>query len=166
MRVHLSIDVSNVPDSVSFYKKVFEVEPQKQTSNYAKFDLKRPAFNFAMQSSPDKSPSRVSHLGLEVESVEEVDAWRDRLEKLGLATRPEENVACCYARQDKFWFKDPDGNEWEVFVVHEQLPLVQENALAKGSDCCIPKETKSEGESGCAPEEKVDAAEKKAGCCG
>ena len=28
-------------------------------------------------------------------------------------------TTCCYAVQDKAWVNDPDGNEWEVFVVLE-----------------------------------------------
>jgi catechol 2,3-dioxygenase-like lactoylglutathione lyase family enzyme len=49
MRAHLSINVSNVSESVEFYKKVFGVNPQKQTADYAKFDLKDPSLNFSMQ---------------------------------------------------------------------------------------------------------------------
>jgi lactoylglutathione lyase len=26
---------------------------------------------------------------------------------------------CCYALQDKTWVADPDGNQWEAFVVLE-----------------------------------------------
>src|SRR4051812_37646711 len=101
MRVHLSIDVSDVAKSVSFYSKVFGVLPQKQSIDYAKFDLKSPPFNFSMQSAPDKAPSRVSHLGIEVDSTQDVDDWRAKLETLGFVTRPEENTECCFARQDK-----------------------------------------------------------------
>jgi hypothetical protein len=37
----------------------------------------------------------------------------------GLLTRDEMQTNCCYALQDKTWVRDPDGNEWEVFVVLE-----------------------------------------------
>src|SRR2546425_8714681 len=36
-----------------------------------------------------------------------------------LMTRDEMQTSCCYALQDKTWVRDPDGNEWEVFVVLE-----------------------------------------------
>jgi hypothetical protein len=36
-----------------------------------------------------------------------------------LITRDETQTDCCYAIQDKMWMTDPDGNEWEVFVVLE-----------------------------------------------
>lgn len=136
MRPHLSLDVRNVGASVAFYQKVFGVAPQKQTDDYAKFDLTSPALNFSLVSSTGQV-STVDHLGIEVESVEEIAAWKTRLQEAGILERVEENVACCFARQDKVWFSDPDGNAWEVFTVHEQLPV--EGPLAN-TGCCIPKQ--------------------------
>ena len=136
MRPHISINVKNVSKSVEFYKKVFGVEPQKQTENYAKFDLKNPALNFAMQSS--SKISRVSHLGIEVDSAEEVTVWEERLRAAGVLKAVEKDSDCCYARQDKAWFSDPDGNAWEVFFVHEQLPVPKEEDTSSCllSKCC------------------------------
>jgi len=134
MRPHLSLDVRHVGQSVEFYSRVFGVKPQKQTADYAKFDLHEPSLNFSMQSAAGGQPSRVSHLGIEVDSTEEVNRWRARLENQQVATRPEENVTCCHARQDKVWFEDPDGNAWEIFVVHEQLPIHESSQSMKG--CC------------------------------
>ncbi|MCS6288472.1 MAG: VOC family protein [Nitrospira sp.] len=134
MRPHLVLDVRNVPASVEFYQKVFGVAPQKYTSDYAKFDLAEPALNFSFLSSTGRV-SAVDHLGIEVESIEEVAVWKTRLQSAGILARVEENVSCCYARQDKVWFSDPDGNAWEVFTVHEQLPV--EGSLVN-TGCCVP----------------------------
>jgi catechol 2,3-dioxygenase-like lactoylglutathione lyase family enzyme len=134
MRPHLSLDVRNVPASVAFYEKVFGVAPQKQTQDYAKFDLTDPALNFSLVSSTGRLSS-VDHLGIEVESVEEISTWKERLQEQGILERVERNTACCFARQDKLWFSDPDGNAWEVFTVHEQLPV--EGTLSN-TGCCIP----------------------------
>ena len=134
MRPHLSLDVRNVPASVAFYQKVFGVVPEKQTQDYAKFGLKEPALNFSLVSSTGRLSS-VDHLGIEVESAEEIVAWKEHLQAQGILERVEENTACCFARQDKLWFSDPDGNAWEVFTVHEQLPV--EGALSS-TGCCIP----------------------------
>ena len=136
MRPHVSLDVRNVPASVVFYQKVFGVPPQKQTHDYAKFDLKQPALNPSLVSSTGRISS-VDHLGIEVESVEEIAAWKERLQAQGILDRVEENTACCFARQDKLWFSDPDGNAWEVFTVHEQLPVTRTLA---NTGCCIPSE--------------------------
>jgi catechol 2,3-dioxygenase-like lactoylglutathione lyase family enzyme len=134
MRPHVSLDVRNVPTSVAFYQKVFGVAPQKQTQDYAKFGLTQPALNFSLVSSTGRL-SCVDHLGIEVESVEEMAAWKERLQAQGILDKVEENTACCFARQDKLWFSDPDGNAWEVFTVHEQLPV---DGTLSSTGCCIP----------------------------
>jgi len=134
MRPHLSLDVRHVPASVEFYQKVFGVAPQKHTSDYAKFDLTTPNLNFSLLSSTGRISS-VDHLGIEVESAAEVAAWKARLQEAGILNRVEENVACCFARQDKVWFSDPDGNAWEIFAVHEQWAV--EGPLAN-TGCCVP----------------------------
>lgn len=134
MRPHLSLDVRSVPASVEFYQKVFGVLPQKQTSDYAKFDLSRPALNLSLVSSTGRI-SAVNHLGIEVESLAEIASWKERLQREGVIERVEESVACCFARQDKVWFSDPDGNAWEVFFIHEQLSVT---GPVSDSGCCAP----------------------------
>ncbi len=139
MRPHISLDVRNVRASAEFYRKVFGVFPQKQTDDYAKFDLAAPALNFSLVSTSGKI-SAVNHLGIEVESASEIAAWKQRLQEEGILDKVEENLACCFARQDKLWFTDPDGNAWEVFTVLEQLPV--EGSL-KQTGCCVA--TKADG---------------------
>lgn len=141
MRPHFSINVKDVPRSVDFYRRVFGVPPQKQTSNYAKFDLNNPSLNFSMQSDAPEKLSRVNHFGIEVDFPEEVSLWQDRLEKEGVISKPETNTECCFARQDKIWFDDPDGNSWEVFYVYEQLPVPENKSgeELKKQTCCGPK---------------------------
>lgn len=157
MRPHLSLDVQHVPASVAFYQKVFGVPPQKQTNDYAKFDVTQPAFNFSLVSSTGRISS-VDHLGIEVDSMEEIAAWKERLQDAGILERIEENTACCFARQDKLWFSDPDGNAWEVFVVHEQLPVSE---TVSNTGCCIPNRT-AKGKDSCStskPEGPVVASQ-------
>ena len=132
MRPHLSLDVRNVSASVAFYEKVFGVAPQKQTKDYAKFDLTAPALNFSLVSTTGRI-SAVNHLGIEVESADQIAAWKRRLQQQGILEKVEENIACCFARQDKLWFTDPDGNAWEIFTVHEQLAVT---GTLKESGCC------------------------------
>ncbi len=138
MRPHLSINVKNIKNSIEFYSKVFGVKPQKQTDSYAKFDLEKPQLNFSMlEASEDRAPSRVNHLGIEVDDVAQITEWQQRLETQNIATIPENNTNCCYARQDKIWFKDPDDNSWEVFFVHEQLqtPALKSQTTPKTQGC-------------------------------
>jgi len=136
MRPHVSIQVKDVAGSVDFYRKLFGKEPQKMTGSYAKFDLDRPALNFSMTTSSPEKVSRVSHFGIEVDTPFEVTQWQEKLKALGLKGRTEEKVDCCYARQDKAWFTDPDGNSWEIFYVHEQLPVT--GPASQKTECCTP----------------------------
>jgi catechol 2,3-dioxygenase-like lactoylglutathione lyase family enzyme len=124
MRPHISIHVKNVKKSAEFYEKLFGQGPQKQTDDYAKFDLQFPALNFSMQTGGPEALSRVHHFGIEVDSPFDITQWEKRMTEAGSPGKIEGQVACCYALQDKVWFKDPDGNSWEVFHVHQQLPVL------------------------------------------
>ena len=135
-----------MPQSVAFYEKVFGVHPQKQTADYAKFDLHEPALNFSLVASTG-TISAVDHLGIEVDSTEEIAAWKERLQEKGILEKVEDNIACCFARQDKLWFTDPDGNAWEVFTVLEQLEVT---GPLKNTGCCVPKGNDASAPATCA----------------
>lgn len=124
MKAHISLNVRNVQTSVEFYRKVFGIEPQKQVADYAKFDLGTPPLNFSLVHSPG-AISRVNHLGIEVESATEFTNWLRHLQEWGIADMVEHDTNCCFARQNKVWFTDPDGNQWEVFSILEQLPVTK-----------------------------------------
>jgi hypothetical protein len=59
----------------------------------------------------------LNHLGVEVESTDEVAAARARLSAEELSIAVEEQVSCCYAIQDKVWVDDPGGEPWEIYTV-------------------------------------------------
>jgi catechol 2,3-dioxygenase-like lactoylglutathione lyase family enzyme len=136
LKAHVSIDVRNVEASIDFYRRLFGIEPSKVRSGYAKFDVTNPPLNFALNERADVATAgALSHLGLQVASTDEVLATRTRWHEQGLITRDEMQTNCCYATQDKTWVRDPDGNEWEVFVVLEDnLP---ERQPASASTCCV-----------------------------
>ena len=137
LKPHISLNVSNIGQSLEFYRKMFGIEPSKVRTGYAKFDVQNPPLNLAMNeiaSGAEGKVSRLSHLGIQVASTADVLAMRQRWQAAGLATRDEMHTSCCYAVQDKTWVRDPDGNEWEVFVVLEDnLP---ETAGEGASACC------------------------------
>jgi catechol 2,3-dioxygenase-like lactoylglutathione lyase family enzyme len=135
LKAHLAINVRNVSQSVEFYKKMFGIEPAKLRAGYAKFDLGNPPLNFTLNEVPFTERGALSHLGIQVASTEDVMSVRERWMREGLLTRDEMKTDCCYALQDKTWVRDPDGNEWEVFVVLEDhLPEKE----AKQQECCAP----------------------------
>ena len=134
IKAHISLNVRNIGQSVEFYKKMLGVEPSKVRSGYAKFDVQNPPLNLALNEIPFNERGALSHLGIQVASTADVFAVRERWARAGLNTRDEMQTSCCYAVQDKTWVSDPDGNEWEVFVVLEDnLP---EASGAGDSACC------------------------------
>ena len=136
IKAHISLNVRNIGQSVEFYKKMLGIEPSKVRSGYAKFDVQNPPLNLALNEIPFNERGALSHLGIQVASTADVLAMRERWARAGLNTRDEMQTSCCYAVQDKTWVADPDGNEWEVFVVLEDnLPEV---GGADVGACCTP----------------------------
>jgi catechol 2,3-dioxygenase-like lactoylglutathione lyase family enzyme len=119
LKAHLAINVRNVEQSIAFYKKLWGIEPSKVRRGYAKFDVQNPPLNFTLNQVSFDNAGALSHMGIQVGSTEDVLATRVEWEQSGLLTRDEMQTSCCYALQDKAWVRDPDGNEWEVFVVLE-----------------------------------------------
>ncbi|HMF57757.1 MAG TPA: ArsI/CadI family heavy metal resistance metalloenzyme [Pyrinomonadaceae bacterium] len=129
LKAHLALNVKDVEQSIEFYKKMLGIEPSKVRAGYAKFDVQNPPLNLTLNQHTFQDQGALSHLGVQVATTEDVLAVRDRWIELGLLTRDEMQTNCCYAVQDKTWVRDPDGNEWEVFVVLE-------DNLPESSSCC------------------------------
>lgn len=131
LKAHIALNVNNVEPSIEFYTKMFGIEPSKVRPGYAKFDVQNPPLNLTLNQIPTKERGALSHLGIQVASTEDVLTIRQQWGDAGLYTRDEMQTNCCYAIQDKTWVHDPDGNEWEVFVVLE-------DNLAETTMCCTP----------------------------
>jgi catechol 2,3-dioxygenase-like lactoylglutathione lyase family enzyme len=148
-KLHVSLDVKNVEESVQFYSVLFGAHPTKQKPGYAKFDLESPAVNFTMQESSHCCLQGLSHMGLRVDSTEDVLAFKNRLSAAGLKTEDEMNTTCCYAVQDKVWVKDPTGYRWEIYVFKgdtENTTVTcaacgheEHQPTASSSSCCVPE---------------------------
>ncbi|WP_261555566.1 ArsI/CadI family heavy metal resistance metalloenzyme [Frankia tisae] len=149
-RVQLALNVSDVDAAVEFYSKLFGVAPAKRRPGYANFAVDVPPLKLVLLENPDVRGSGVAgalnHLGVEVETTDEVTAATTRLAGAGLETAVEENTTCCYAVQDKVWVDDPDGAPWEVYtvlsdVVDGSVPALRmvEPSSGPGSACaCGP----------------------------
>ncbi|HVG17780.1 MAG TPA: ArsI/CadI family heavy metal resistance metalloenzyme [Blastocatellia bacterium] len=134
LKAHLALNVRDVARSAEFYRKMLGIEPSKVRAGYAKFDVQNPPLNLTLNQVPFGDSGALSHLGIQVASTEDVLAVREQWHQAGLVTRDEMQTNCCYAIQDKTWVHDPDGNEWEVFVVLE-------DNLAETSMCCVAEPT-------------------------
>ena len=129
LKAHIALNVRNVEAGIEFYRKLFGVDPVKLRKGYAKFDVQNPPLNISLNQSAVAGAGALSHLGIQVASTEDVLALKRQWTEAGLVTRDEMNTNCCYAIQDKTWVEDPDGNQWEAFVVLE-------DNLAESSACC------------------------------
>ena len=138
-RVQLALNVSDLDSAVAFYSKLFDTEPAKLRPGYANFAVAEPPLKLVLIEGHG-TPGTMNHLGVEVESSAEVQAAHQRLVDAGLATAPEDNVACCYAVQDKVWVDDPDGAPWEVYTVLEHVEMeagqLRTVSPADGTACC------------------------------
>ncbi|HEX3282489.1 MAG TPA: ArsI/CadI family heavy metal resistance metalloenzyme [Pyrinomonadaceae bacterium] len=133
LKAHLALNVRNVERSIEFYKKMLGIEPSKVRPGYAKFDVQNPPLNLTLNEAVFGERGALSHLGIQLSSTDDVLQTRQQWADAGLITRDEMQTNCCYATQDKTWVQDPDGNEWEAFVV------LKDN-LESSSLCCATVE--------------------------
>ena len=149
LKAHLALNVRNVDESIAFYRKLLGIEPSKVRTGYAKFDVQNPPLNLTLNQGVFDNQGALSHLGIQVASTDDVLAMRKKWEEAGLLTRDEMQTSCCYALQDKTWVRDPDGNEWEVFVVLQDnlaetspcecgTKLEEAQPVETASACCAP----------------------------
>ena len=121
-RIQLALNVDDLEAAVDFYSKLFATEPAKRRDGYANFAIAEPPLKLVLFEQPGKGGT-INHLGVEVESTDQVGSAQARLAHSGLATATEEGVACCYARQDKVWVDGPSGEPWEIYTVLEDVEM-------------------------------------------
>jgi hypothetical protein len=138
-RVQLALNVSDLDQAVEFYSKLFSTGPAKVRPGYANFAITEPPLKLVLIEGHGEGGT-LNHLGVEVESTDEVSAARSRLAGDGLATATEEEVACCYAVQDKVWVDGPDREPWEIYTVLGDVEMEpgELRTVAPGEDamCC------------------------------
>ena len=138
-RIQLALNVDDVEAATAFYSKLFGVAPAKSRPGYANFAIANPPLKLVLLENPGQGGS-LNHLGVEVESVDEVDAELTRLAEAGLASTEERDTTCCYAKQDKFWVEGtPGGERWEIYTVladSETFFATSAEPVTTGSSCC------------------------------
>jgi catechol 2,3-dioxygenase-like lactoylglutathione lyase family enzyme len=139
-RLHVHVTVENLAASIGFYSTLFGAQPVVVKDDYAKWMLDDPRVNFAI--SDRAAAAGVDHMGIQVESGEELAELAGRLKAAGEITRDQEATTCCYARSDKAWVNDPNGLRWETFFTlgeatayGEDEPGARPKARPK-SACC------------------------------
>jgi catechol 2,3-dioxygenase-like lactoylglutathione lyase family enzyme len=138
-RVQLALNVSDLEEAVAFYSKLFGTGPAKRRPGYANFAIAEPPLKLVLIEGHGE-PGTLNHLGVEVASAEEVAAATRRLAAEGMSTAVEDEVACCYALQDKVWVDAPDGEPWEIYTVLRDVehPTGELRSVEPGGDarCC------------------------------
>ena len=117
-RIQLALNVDDLDEAITFYAKLFGTEPAKVKPGYANFAVAQPPIKLVLLENPGKGGT-LNHLGVEVESSEQVHAEIARLSGAGLFTDEEIGTTCCFATQDKVWVTGPAGERWEVYTVLE-----------------------------------------------
>jgi catechol 2,3-dioxygenase-like lactoylglutathione lyase family enzyme len=134
-RVQLALRVADLDASIGFYSKLFGAGPAKRRPGYANFAIAEPPLKLVLLEGEAGQATIMDHLGVEVETTDQVTAATERLAGEGLATATEEDTACCYAVQDKVWVTGPGAEPWEVYVVKGDADVLHK---AADSACCAP----------------------------
>src|SRR3712207_4007189 len=133
-RIQLALNVDDLDAAVAFYSTLFGAEPAKRRDGYANYAVSDPPLKLVLLENPGQGGT-LNHLGVEVASVDAVDAEQNRLAGLGLASVDERGTTCCYAKQDKFWVEGtPGGERWEVYTVLSDSQTF--SGSGDGPACC------------------------------
>jgi catechol 2,3-dioxygenase-like lactoylglutathione lyase family enzyme len=142
-KVHLHMHVSDLAKSREFYEKFLGGDPVKVKQGYVKFLPAWAPVNLALSTGGPVGAGTIDHVGVQVDSVETVMAQLARVKGAGLPVTEEMGVNCCHANQDKFWVKDPDGVEWEVYHLNYDLEGEEAEsagrpsfAMVSATSCC------------------------------
>ncbi len=141
-RIQLALNVADLDQAIAFYSKLFGVDPAKVRPGYANFAVADPPLKLVLIEDAGQTPHSLNHLGVEVDSTEEVAAARKRLEDAGLPTATEEQVTCCYALQDKVWVDGPGSRPWEIYTVLDDVEMPPGQLRTMGpseATCCTTR---------------------------
>ena len=144
-RFHVHVSVEDLPASIQFYSTLFAAPPTVRQTDYAKWMLEDPRVNFAI--STHRQPVGVNHLGIQVDSDQELRGMHAQLRAADSRLVEESEQPCCYAKSDKYWATDPTGIAWETFHTLGSIPVYGEDTpvfdhgvstVPRAEICCTP----------------------------
>jgi catechol 2,3-dioxygenase-like lactoylglutathione lyase family enzyme len=139
-RIHIHLHVADLERSEEFYRKFLGAAPVKEKQGYVKFLPSFVPLNLAIsQGASNVSDDAVSHMGMQLDSTQQVMEHLARVKAAALPVREEMGVDCCHANQDKFWVRDPDGVEWEVYHLNYDIEEEKKPAPQAMTACCAVK---------------------------
>ena len=137
-RVQLAINVENLDEAIDFYSRLFDAVPAKVQPGYANFAIADPPLKLVLFENQGKGGS-INHLGVEVQTTEEVLTTEDRLTRADMATTGIDETQCCYAEKTEVWVDGPDGVRWEWYVKHADSDQFENMVVDRGKSkrkCC------------------------------
>ena len=162
-RFHVHVSVDDLAASIRFYSTIFGQQPTVTKDDYAKWMVDDPRINFAI--SKRGHAAGVNHLGIQVDTDEELGELRSRVASADVALLDQANASCCYAKSNKYWAMDPQGVAWETYHSMDSIPTFGDDTASKalaekqasGGACCVPASeqlkqaaTKSQAKACCA----------------
>ena len=136
-RFHVHVSVEDLDANIRFYSTVFGAPPTVRKDDYAKWMMEDPRVNFAISRRGAKPG--LDHLGVQVESEDELAELRGQVERAQIAALDQSGAACCYAKSDKYWITDPQGIAWETFHTLGDIPVFgQDSSKESAGACCAP----------------------------
>ena len=136
-RLHMHVSVPDLEPAIAFYSTLFDAAPTVTKTDYAKWMLDDPRVNFAI-SARDRAGG-VDHVGVQVDSRDELELLAGRLKAAGAVTFDQEATTCCYAQSDKSWVTDTAGVRWETFFTHGEATSYGEDEISPVTSCGGPK---------------------------
>jgi catechol 2,3-dioxygenase-like lactoylglutathione lyase family enzyme len=141
-RLHLHVNVPDLDRAIDFYTTLFDAAPTVTKPDYAKWMLEDPRVNLAI-STRARAPG-IDHVGVQVDSADELGVLAARLKAAGAVTVDQEATTCCYAQSDKSWVTDTAGVQWETFYTFGDATAYGEDVdIAAASACCTPAPAKA-----------------------
>jgi catechol 2,3-dioxygenase-like lactoylglutathione lyase family enzyme len=161
-RLHVHVSVEDIAQSVRFYSTLFAAEPEVIKPDYAKWMLDDPRVNFAISSRSGNTG--VDHLGIQVETPEELRDVYGRLQQANRPVLEEGTTVCCYAKSEKAWIADLQGVPWETFLTSGESTVYGDSVdlgpIRTTTGACCTAETLQDA--CCAPKAELAA---EAPCC-
>lgn len=139
-RFHVHVAIDDLESNIRFYSSVFGAAPTVRKPDYAKWMMEDPRVNFAISQRGAKAG--VDHLGIQVDSDEELSSLRQQVAAAEIATLDQPDAECCYARSDKYWVTDPQGIAWETYRTLGEAEIFgadHKKEAVEARACCAPR---------------------------
>jgi catechol 2,3-dioxygenase-like lactoylglutathione lyase family enzyme len=137
MRLQLALNVTDLDQAIDFYSKMFDTAPAKTKPGYANFAIENPPLKLVLFETADGADfEHLNHLGVEVETAEQVSAAEGRIAAAGIETTGVTDAICCFAEKTETWMASPDDARWEWYVKTGDTEQMQHVDVGTSGVCC------------------------------